>query len=75
MTSFDDVFGLFLSKITTFEEYLNLSEEELNEEMKVLLRTSMAKFINKKDIILDYNSGTFNRQLSDLEIEITNSYK
>lgn len=70
MTSFDDVFGLFLSKITTFEEYLNLSEEELNEEMKVLLRTSMAKFINKKDIILDYNSGTFNRQLSDLEIEI-----
>lgn len=70
MTSFDDVIALFLSKITTFEEFLNLTEEELNEEFTIALKSAMAKFISKKDILADYNGRTFNRTLTDLEQEI-----
>lgn len=70
MTSFDDVIALFLSKITTFEEFLNLNEDELNEEFAIALKSAMAKFINKKDIVADYNNRTFNRTLTDLEQEI-----
>lgn len=70
MTSFDDVIALFLSKITTFEEFLTLSEDELNEEFTIALKSAMAKFISKRDIVADYNSRTFNRTLTDLEQEI-----
>ena len=70
MTSFDDVIALFLSKITTFEEFLNLTEEELSEEFTIALKSAMAKFINKKDIVADYDTRTFNRNLTDLEQEI-----
>lgn len=69
-TYFEDVFAVYLSKITTFEEYTSLTEEELNIELKMLLRTALAKFINKKDIIADYDMECFNRVLDDLEIEI-----
>ena len=70
MTSFDDVIALFLSKITTFEEFLNLTEEELSEEFTIALKSAMAKFINKKDIVADYEGRIFNRTLTDLEQEI-----
>ena len=70
MTSFDGVIALFLSKITTFEEFLNLSEEEFNEEMTITLKSAMAKFINRRGIEADYDTKTFNRTLTDLEQEI-----
>lgn len=70
VTYFEEVFDSFLSKITTFDEYLSLTEEELNEELAMLLKKSLAKFINKKDIICNYDMESFNRVLDDLEIEI-----
>lgn len=69
-TYFADVFDSFLSKITTFDEYLGLTEEELNMEMKMLLKTALAKFINKKNMVADYDIECFNRKLDELEIEI-----
>lgn len=70
MTYFEDVFDSFLSKITTFDEYLGLSEEELNTELKMLLRNALAKFISKKNMIADYDMECFNRTLDELEVEI-----
>ena len=70
MTGFDDVIALFLSKVTTFEEFSNLNEEEFNEEMAIYIKTAMAKFINKNDIEANYEARTFSRTLTDLEQEI-----
>ena len=61
MTGFDDVIALFLSKVTTFEEFSNLNEEEFNEEMAIYIKTAMAKFINKNDIEANYEARTFSR--------------
>lgn len=69
-TYFEDIFAVFLSKITTLSEYTNLTEEELNIELKMLLKTSISKFISRNDLIADYDMGCFNRELEDLEVEI-----
>lgn len=69
-TYFEDIFAVFLSKITTLNEYTNLTEEELNIELKMLLKTSISKFISRNDLIADYDMGCFNRELEDLEVEI-----
>lgn len=70
MTSFDDVIGLFLSKITDLEGLLGLTEQERNEEFAMALKTTMAKFIKKKNIVADYGARQFNRTLTDLEQQI-----
>ena len=69
-TYFEDIFAVFLSKITTFEEYTSLTEEELNIELKMLLKTAILKFISKKNLVADYDMECFNRELEDLEVEI-----
>lgn len=69
-TYFEDIFTVFLSKITTFEEYTSLTEEELNIELKMLLKTAISKFISKKNLVADYDMECFNRELEDLEVEI-----
>ena len=69
-TYFEDVFDSFLSKITAYDEYLSLTEDELNTELKMLLKSALAKFINKKNLIADYDMDCFNRTLDELEIEI-----
>ena len=69
-TYFEDIFAVFLSKITTLSEYTNLTEEELNIELKMLLKTSISKFISRNDLVADYDMGCFNRELEDLEVEI-----
>lgn len=69
-TYFEDIFAVFLSKITTFSEYTALTEEELNMELTMLMKTAIAKFINKQNLIPNYDMEYFNRTLDDLEIEI-----
>lgn len=69
-TYFEDIFAVYLSKITTFDEYISLTEEELNTELKMLLRNSLSKFISKTNLVVDYDMECFNRELEDLEIEI-----
>lgn len=69
-TYFEDVFDSFLSKITTYDEYLSLTEDELDTELKMLLKSALARFVNKKNLIADYDMDCFNRTLDELEIEI-----
>ena len=69
ITTFQEVFDSFLSKINTYE-FLKLSEQELNIDLSQNLRSALAKCIGFKDIIGDYVLDEFNRVLTDLEIEI-----
>lgn len=68
-TYFQDVFDSFLASITSYE-FLELNEEELTMELTMLMRKSLAKFITKKNIKADYDMEEFNRELTDIEIEI-----
>ncbi len=70
MTSFDEVYNSFLSQITTYNEYQNLTQEELEIELKQLLKMSLAECMSFKDISADYDLNEFNRDLIDLEINI-----
>lgn len=69
MTSFQEVYNYFLAKITTYE-YVNLTEDELEIELKQLLRTSFAECVSFKDTSADYVLDEFNRDLTDLEMNI-----
>ena len=68
-TTLQDVYDSFLSKITDYD-YLKLSEEDLNEELAMKLKSAIAKFIIAHDIEINEITETFNRELSYLEIEI-----
>lgn len=68
-TYFQDVFDSFLASITSYE-FLELNEEELTMELTMFMRKSLAKFITKKNIKADYDMEEFNRELTDIEIEI-----
>lgn len=68
-TTLQDVYDSFLSKITDYD-YLKLSEEDLNEELAMKLKSAIAKFIIADDIEINEITETFNRELSYLEIEI-----
>lgn len=68
-TYFEEVYETFLSKITSYD-YLNFTEEELNEELKVCLKSALSRFISKKNLIPNYDMECFNRPLDELEIEI-----
>lgn len=70
MTSFQEVYDYFLAKITTYNEYNNLTVEELETELKQLLRASFAECVSFKDISVDYILNEFNRELTDLEMNI-----
>ncbi|MBP3916378.1 hypothetical protein [Clostridium sp.] len=68
-TTLQDVYDSFLSKITDYD-YLKLSEEDLNEELAMKLKSAIAKFIIADDIKINEMTEQFNRELSYLEIEI-----
>lgn len=70
MTTFSEVYDYFLSKITTYNEYINLTPEELEVELKQLLRTAFSECVSFKDTSTDYVLGQFNRELTDLEKNI-----
>lgn len=72
-TTFQDVYDFFLSKVTTYE-WLNLSEDELNIELIQNLRSAFSKCIAFKDIKADWFLETFNRELTDLELEIISDW-
>jgi hypothetical protein len=69
-TSFSEVYDYFFAKITTYNEYDNLTEDELNIELMQLLKASFAECLSFKDISADYTNSTFNRDLTDLEMNI-----
>jgi hypothetical protein len=70
MTSFQEVYDYFLSKITTYSEYTDLTYEELQVELQQLLRVSLSECVSFKDISADYILSEFNRDLTDLEMNI-----
>jgi hypothetical protein len=70
MTSFSEVYDYFLAKITTYNEYNNLTQDELETELRQLLRASLAECVSFKDISADYILDQFNKTLSDLEKNI-----
>lgn len=69
MTSFQEVYNYFLAKITT-NEYINLTETELEVELQQLLRTSFAECVSFKNTSADYILNEFDRDLTDLEMNI-----
>lgn len=68
-TTLQDVYNAFLSKITDYD-YLKLSEEDLNEELAMKLKSAIAKFMIADDIEINEYTEEFNRKLTYLEIEI-----
>lgn len=72
-TEFQDVYNFFLSKIETYE-YENFTDEELNILFQQMLRIAFKQCKYFKDIKVDWNMETFNRVLTDEEIDIVASY-
>lgn len=70
MTPFQEVYDYFLAKITTYNEYTNLTLEELEIELKQLLRASFAECVSFKNTSADYILDEFNRTLTALEMNI-----
>ena len=68
-TSLQDVYDSFLSKVTDYT-YLKMSEEDLNEELIIRLKSSIAKFMVAEEISINEITEEFTRELSYLEIEI-----
>jgi len=68
-TEFTEVFQFFLNMISEYS-YLGFTEDELNEELTLHMKKSLANFVNKKNIIANYDMESFNRNLTDLEMNI-----
>ena len=68
-TPFENVYSVFLSKITDYE-ILKLEEEEINEELEMILRKAFSRFVTIKKCKLDKDLKEFTRELTDLEINI-----
>lgn len=68
-TTFEDVISVFLSNITDYN-YLELDEEDFNNEMLMLLKKSLSKFRYKQNIKINDDIREFNRELTDIEINI-----
>lgn len=69
LTTFDEVYGVFKSKIIDYD-FLTLTSEEEEILMNAKLRSALAKFkAKKREIEADYTLKNFNRELEDLEIE------
>lgn len=66
-TPFQEVFDAFLSKVVEYN-FLSLTEEELEEELTMKLKSAFPKAM-LKDVKLDLDYGEFTRELSALEIE------
>lgn len=75
-TTFDEVFSGFLSRITDFN-IAKLTPEMLQRELEQKLRGSLAMCLCFKDdyiVKADYETKEFNRELTDLEIEIITNW-
>lgn len=72
-TPFEDVISVFLSKITDYS-ILELDEEDLNEEFRMILFKAFSRFVTIKKCKLDKYLGEFTRELTDLEINIISSF-
>lgn len=68
VTPFQEVYDVFLSKITDYD-YLEFTEEDLKLELNQKLKSACAKIVYK-DFSLDMVNECFSRELSDLEQEI-----
>lgn len=67
-TTFNEVKDVFLSKITDYD-ICKLDEEELDIELKLKLKSAMAKYA-PSDICFNEILSEFNRELSNIEVEI-----
>lgn len=67
-TEFQEVYDIFLSKITDFD-YLNLVESDLQEELLQKLKSATATFFGS-DIRLNIDMEIFNKELDGIEQEI-----
>ena len=67
-TDFTDVYRLFLAKITNCR-YLQLTEDELTDELETLLKIGLARF-PQLDTEPDYITKQFPRELTLLEQDI-----
>lgn len=67
-TEFQEVYDIFLSKITDFD-YLSILESDLQEELLQKLKSAYATFFGS-DIKLDLDMETFNKELEYIEKEI-----
>ena len=48
-TQLEEIYGLFLSNITDYD-FLELTEEDMNNELLMLLKKSLSKFRYKDNI-------------------------
>ena len=67
-TSFEEVRDIFLNKIEDCN-YLEYTEEELNKELALKVKSVLAKYITEDEVTFDENTNLFSRDLSQLEIE------
>lgn len=68
-TQLEEIYGLFLSNITDYD-FLELSEEDLNNELAMLLKKSLAKFRYKDNIKIDDIMEEFTKELTDSEMNV-----
>lgn len=69
-TSYKEIYDSFLSKISDYS-FLNLTEEEMEEQLERYLLSSIPRFRNARtDLSKDESLKRFNNQLTDFEIEI-----
>lgn len=68
-TELQDVYNRFIQKITTYE-YVNFTQDELDEEFYILLINSLDNFYSQDDIEIDNVMGVFNRKLTSQEVDI-----
>lgn len=67
-TPIEDVIELYLAKIECYD-YLEYSEEELIEELKPMLNSTISKLFTL-DVSIDWDIEEFNRELTPIEQNI-----
>lgn len=69
MTTFQEIYDNLKSKILDYD-FIDLDVEQENEMLGLKLKSALSKFVTSKNIKMDMDKGTFNRDLDGLEIEI-----
>lgn len=69
MTSYNDVYGRFLNTTTDFD-LAELDDITLSDMLKGWLRSAIVKVRTSGDLSRNDETGTFNNDLSDLDIEL-----
>ena len=67
-TQLEEIYGLFLSNITDYD--LDLTEEDMNNELLMLLKKSLSKFRYKDNIKINEMLDEFTKELTDSEKNI-----